>query len=82
MTYHDAFGHTPAFWKSLKVGDEVLGRDVTHAAKDTMCGWPLLNDLMTDEGQGWLVCRAGWEYEPWCGCEGAEDLFADEDDEE
>lgn len=59
----------PAFWKGLKVGDEVCGRRVMHSANKTDCGWPLLNDLMTDEGHGWMVCRAGYEQRPWCGCD-------------
>lgn len=63
----------PAFWKSLKQGDEVCGREVVREANDTACGWPQLNDLMDDEGRGWMVCRAGF-HEPWCGCEGDEHL--------
>lgn len=47
----------PAFWKSLKRGDEVCGREVVREANDTACGWPQLNDLMDDEGRNWLVCR-------------------------
>ena len=62
-----------SFWKSLKRGDEVCGREVVREAKDTACGWPFLDDLMDDEGRGWLVCRAGF-HEPWCGCEGDEHL--------
>ena len=62
-----------AFWKSLKQGDEVCGREVVREANDTACGWPQLYDLMDDEGRGWLVCRAGF-HKPWCGCEGDEHL--------
>ena len=48
----------PAFWKGLKVGDEVCGRLVNSTAQTmTCCGWPLLDDLMSDEGTDWMVCR-------------------------
>lgn len=48
----------PAFWKDLKRGDVVLGREVVHTAQEmTCCGFPLLDDLMSDEGRGWMVCR-------------------------
>ena len=57
----------PAFWKGLKVGDIVCGREVVGEAKDSPCGWPQLTDLMSDEGRGWMVCRAGFD-EPDCGC--------------
>jgi len=57
----------PLFWKSLKVRDTVLGREVVREAKDTACGWPQLTDLMSDEGTSWMVCRAGFDY-PACGC--------------
>ena len=63
----------PAFWKSLKRGDEVCGREVILEAQDSVCGWPQLLDLMDDEGRGWMVCRAGF-HEPLCGCEGDEHL--------
>lgn len=57
----------PAFWKQLKVGDVVGGREVIVDAETRICGWPMLYDLMSDEGRGWMVCRAGFE-DPWCGC--------------
>ena len=57
----------PAFWKGLKMGDRVGGREVVIEAKDTFCGLPQLFDLMSDEGRGWMVCRAGFDY-PECGC--------------
>tara|TARA_R110000823_G_scaffold203431_3_gene334518 strand:- start:5430 stop:5660 length:231 start_codon:yes stop_codon:yes gene_type:complete len=57
----------PAFWKSLKRGDNVCGREVFQEAKDTACGWPRLDDLMSDEGTSWMVCRAGFDH-PACGC--------------
>lgn len=57
----------PAFWKSLKQGDEVCGREVVIGAKESACGWPQLNDLMSDEGISWMVCRAGFDH-PACGC--------------
>ena len=48
----------PDFWKSLKVGDIVCGRPVNSTAQTMKCcGWPLLDDLMTDEGTDWMVCR-------------------------
>lgn len=48
----------PAFWKGLKEGDVVCGREVMHTAQRmTCCGWPLLHDLMSDEGTNWMVCR-------------------------
>ena len=50
----------PSFWKGLKRGDVVCGREVNTPAKDmTCCGWPMLNDLMDDEGTNWMVCRCG-----------------------
>lgn len=53
----------PAFWKALKTGDVVCGREVNSTAQTmTCCGWPLLDDLMTDEGTNWMVCRC-WEEE-------------------
>lgn len=64
-TYH--LMKDPAFWKQLKVGDVVGGREVIVEAKERSCGWPMLYDLMNDEGIGWMVCRAGFEH-PWCGC--------------
>lgn len=63
----------PAFWKGLKRGDVVGGREVILEAQDSACGWPQLTDLMDDEGRGWMVCRAGF-HEPWCGCGGDEHL--------
>ena len=48
----------PDFCKGLRVGDVVFGRPVNTAGKDMKCcGLPLLDDLMTDEGRGWMVCR-------------------------
>ena len=58
---------TDGFWKRLKVGDTVLGREVVGEAKDSPCGWPRLTDLMSDEGTSWKVCRAGFAH-PSCGC--------------
>lgn len=50
--------YDPAFWKGLKRGDVVCGREVNTPAKDmTCCGWPVLDDLMDDEGTNWMVCR-------------------------
>ncbi len=57
----------PAFWKSLKRGDNVCGREIVREAKDTACGWPQVIDLMSDEGTSWMVCRAGFDH-PACGC--------------
>ena len=62
----------PAFWKDLKVRDVVCGREVVREGKDTTCGWPQMDDLMSDEGRGWMVCRAGFE-EPSCGCPESEE---------
>jgi len=61
--------HNPTehFWKKLKVGDVVNGREVVREANNTACGWPQVIDLMSDEGSRWMVCRAGFE-EPSCGC--------------
>ena len=48
----------PAFWKGLKVGDVVCGREVIHTAQRmTCCDSPMLSDLMSDEGTNWMVCR-------------------------
>jgi len=48
----------PTFWKGLKADDVVCGREVNSTAQDMKCcGWPLLDDLMDDEGTGWMVCR-------------------------
>ena len=57
----------PAFWKGLKHGDVVNGREVMHTAQEMACGWPMMHDLMSDEGRGWMVCRAGFDH-PDCGC--------------
>ena len=67
------------FWKELRVGDVVNGREVVREAKDTSCGWPQVTDLMSDEGRGWMVCRAGFD-EPACGCphETFDDMEGDE----
>ena len=72
MTYYDlntqeTHNPTEHFWKRLKVGDVVNGREVVREAKDTACGWPQVIDLMSDEGKNWMVCRAGFEH-PECGC--------------
>lgn len=78
----------PAFWKGLKKGDIVYGREVYQEANDSACGWPQLDDLMSDEGRGWKVCRAGFD-EPDCGCPPLRELDPDfyytlngEDDDE
>jgi len=63
----------PAFWKDLKVRDVVCGREVVREGKDTTCGWPQVDDLMSDEGRDWMVCRAGFD-EPSCGCPESEDM--------
>lgn len=69
---HTEETHNPTkhFWKRLKVGDTVLGREVVREGKDTDCGWPQLADLMSDEGTHptWMVCRAGFDH-PTCGCQ-------------
>ena len=57
----------PFFWRGLKSGDVVHGREVIREAKDTACSWPMLDDLMSDEGTSWMVCRAGFDR-PACGC--------------
>ena len=72
MTDYDLYTeetHNPTehFWKRLKVGDTVFGREVVREAKDTACGWPQVIDLMSDEGTTWMVCRAGFDH-PACGC--------------
>jgi hypothetical protein len=72
MTHYNlntAETHNPTehFWKRLKVGDVVNGREVVREGKDTTCGWPQVIDLMSDEGTTWMVCRAGFDH-PACGC--------------
>lgn len=76
---HTEETHNPTehFWKRLKVGDTVLGRAVVREGKDTTCGWPQLDDLMSDEGRSWMVCRAGFDH-PACGCP---DYDSDMDDD-
>lgn len=59
--------HDDEFWKTLLVGNKIMGREVVREAKDTACGWPQVIDLMSDEGTNWKVCRAGFDH-PACGC--------------
>ena len=72
MTHYDLYTeetHNPTehFWKRLKVGDTVLGREVLREAKD----------LMSDEGTTWMVCRAGFDH-PACGCPHEQHPYDDE----